>query len=90
MAATQLNFSREELLRSHDYARPQVVAGQRIHGGFDEDGRYIPPRALVREPAIESWTQELRSRGGELLAADASLLDGIRYPSAGQLKLLVR
>ena len=90
MAGKQLNYSREELLRSHDYASPQIVADQRIHGGFDEDGRYIPPRALVREPAIEAWTQELRSRGGDLLEADASLLDGIRYPSADQMKLLLK
>ena len=47
----QLCYTQEELCRSHDYARPQVVSGHRLHGGFDADGRYIPPRALVREPA---------------------------------------
>jgi hypothetical protein len=76
-------------LRSHDYASSHVIAGNKLHGGFDADGRYIPPRALVREPAIDAWTEALRARGGELLDADASLLGGIRYPNEAQLKLLL-
>jgi len=86
---TQLVYSREELLRSHDYAKPHVVNGQQLHGGFDAAGKYIPPRILVREPAIEAWAQALRSRGGEPLEADSSLLGGMRFPSEAQLKLLV-
>ena len=31
----QLVYTEEALWRSHDYARPQVVAGHRLHGGFD-------------------------------------------------------
>jgi len=85
----QLVYSREELLESHDYARPQVVADQLCHGGFVEDGSYVPPRALVREPAIDAWLDALCSRGGELFDADASLLDGKRYPSAAQAKFLL-
>jgi hypothetical protein len=85
----QLVYTREELCRSHDYDRPQVVAGHRLHGGFDAAGTYIPPRALGREPAIAAWTEALRSRGGEPLAADASLLGGVRYPSEAQQKLLL-
>jgi len=86
----KLVYSEEELLRSHPYARPQIEAGHRLHGGFTGDGRYVPPRALVREPALEAWTEALRQRGGDLLAADASLLAGIRYPSAAQMKLLLQ
>ena len=85
----QLVYSREELCRSHDYASPHTVAGHRLHGGFDADGRYVPPRVLVREPAIEAWTEALRARGGDLLEADASLLGGIRYPSEEQQKFLL-
>lgn len=84
-----LVYTREELCRSHDYARPQVVAGHRIHGGFDADGRYVPPRTRVRGPAIDAWTEALRARGGELLAADASLLGGVRYPNEAQQKYLL-
>ncbi|MGH0032787.1 MAG: hypothetical protein ACQGVC_23585 [Myxococcota bacterium] len=86
----KLVYSEAELLRSHDYARPQVEAGHRIHGGFDADGRYLPPRTLVRGPAIQAWTRALRERGGEPLPADSSLLAGIRYPNAAQQKLLLQ
>lgn len=87
---TKLVYTREELLRSHDYATPQIVAGQRCHGGFLADGRYVPPRTLVREPAIEAWSLALRERGGDWLAADSSLLAGVRYPSEAQQKLLLQ
>lgn len=85
-----LRFPREELLRSHDYARPQVVAGHRLHGGFDAEGRYVPPRSLVRGPAVAAWTEALRARGGDLLPADASLLAGVRTPNEPQGRLLLR
>lgn len=85
-----LSYTREELLRSHDYATPQWEAGHRLHGGFAQDGRYLPPRLLVREPAIEAWTAQLRSRGGDLLPADSSLLAGVRYPNVAQQKLLLQ
>ena len=87
---TQLRFSEDELMRSHDYARPQIEAGHRLHGGFDEAGHYIPPRTLLREPAIDNWTRALEARGGELMKADSSLLAGIRYPSTEQSKLLIK
>ena len=65
-----LVYSEEELLRSHDYAAPQIEAGRRLQGGFLADGSYVPPRLARRGPAIEAWTHALRERGGELLAAD--------------------
>ncbi len=86
----QLIYPREELLRSHDYAHPHVVSGRRLHGGFDRDGRYLPPRALVRVPAIEAWIELLRASGGDLMHADANLLKGIRVPSEAQMKLLLQ
>ncbi len=87
---TTLRFSEEELMRSHAYASPQMEAGQRLHGGFLASGEYMPPRTAVRGPAIDAWTEALRARGGDLLAADASLLAGIRYPSEPQMKLLLK
>ena len=77
-------------MRSHDYAQPQIEAGQRLHGGFDDGGQYVPPRTLLREPAVEAWIEALRARGGDLMAADSSLLAGIRYPSTAQIKLLIK
>ncbi len=87
---TRLRYSQDELLRSHAYARPQIEAGHLLHGGFDTAGAYIPPRTLLRKPALDAWTEQLRARGGDLLAADSSLLSGVRYPSDAQQKLLIR
>jgi hypothetical protein len=87
---TKLRFTKDELMRSHEYARPQVEAGHRLHGGFDAAGHYIPPRTLVRQPALDAWTEQLRARGGDLLKADSSMLAGVRYPSDAQQKLLIR
>jgi hypothetical protein len=87
---TKLRYTADELMRSHDYARPQEEAGHRLHGGFDAAGAYVPPRTLVRQPAIEAWTEALRAKGGDLLKADSSLLSGVRYPSDAQQKLLIR
>ncbi len=87
---TQLVFSEKELLAEHDYARPQLVAGRRIHGGFAADGSYLPPRSLHRPRAIASWAEALRARGGEPLPADSSLLAGLRFPTSQQQKLLLR
>lgn len=87
---TTLRFSQDELMRSHDYAVPHLEGGRRLHGGFAADGSYIPPRFAVRGTAIEAWTEALRSRGGEPLAADASLLGGVRYPNEAQTKLMLK
>lgn len=86
----QLRYAETELMRDHDYAAPQVVAGHRLHGGFDRGGRYLSPRTLVREPAVDAWTEALRGRGGELMQADASLLAGVRMPNTPQHRLLLR
>jgi len=86
----RLVFEPSELHRSHEMARPHEVAGRRLHGGFDAEGRYLPPRLLVREPAVEAWTAALRERGFEPLEADASLLEGVRLPNPAQQRLLVR
>jgi AcrR family transcriptional regulator len=87
---TQLVYTEEELMREPAYAAPYVVAGQRIHGGLDSDGRYVSPRTAVRPRALEAWRAALRARGGEPLPADDSLLAGVRYPNAEQQKLLLR
>ena len=87
---TQMQFDHSELMSEDDYASPQVEAGRRLHGGFDDEGRYISPRMRVRGPALAAWTRALRERGGDLMNTDSSLLAGIRYPSAAQSKLLLQ
>ncbi len=85
----RLSYSQEELLAEHDYARLHQINGQRLHGGFAEDGTYLPPRSAIRPIAIQHWTTALRQRAGELLNADSSLLSGPRVPNFEQQCLLI-
>ncbi|MFP5322165.1 MAG: hypothetical protein ACLGIC_10010 [Acidimicrobiia bacterium] len=87
---TTLRYTRDELMTDHDYAEPHLVAGRRMHGGFLADGTYVPPRTKVRQPAVDAWTEALRARGGDVLDADASLLDGARLPNVEQQRVLLR
>ena len=87
---TKLIYTEEELFRNHDYARPHEINGQTLHGGFDAEGNYVPPRARDREEAFAHWAEALRSRGGELMDADSSLLSGPRMPNTEQQRLLLR
>jgi hypothetical protein len=86
----RLEFEAEEILREESYASPQVEAGQRLHGGFDAEGRYRSPRMACRGPALAAWSRSLREQGGDIMETDSSLLAGIRYPSAAQSKLLLQ
>lgn len=86
----KLVYTEVELFRDRDDLTPQMIGDQRLHGGFDADGGYHPPRSLVRNQGIEAWTEALRSRGGELLDADASLLRGPSVPNVAQQALLIR
>lgn len=87
---TTLVFSRDELLSDHDFAAPHVVGDRRMHGGMAADGSYVPPRSLGRSVALAAWTEALRARGGDLYAADASLLSGDRVPNVEQSRVLLR
>ncbi len=86
----QLVYSEAELYSEHSYDRPHEIGGRRLHGGFDAEGRYVPPRSAGRNVALQAWTEALRRRGGELFAADASLLTGPRMPNVAQQRLLLR
>ena len=90
MADMQLVFTEQELLAEHDYARLHQAGGRRMHGGFDADGGYHPPRSLHRNRAIRNWAEALRARGGDLLDANSSLLAGPRVPNVAQQCLLIR
>ena len=85
-----LVYTEDELLRDHPGLVPHVVAGRRMHGGFQADGTYQPPRALVREPALQAWAEALVARGGQPLDAHASLLGGVRLPTVEQSRVLLR
>jgi hypothetical protein len=85
----KLVYTEEELLREHDYAAPHMVAGYRLHGGFDAGGRYCSPRTAVRWDAVRAWQAALVERGWDLLPADPSLLAYPPYPTDTQMKLLL-
>ena len=86
----QLIYSEAELYTDHEYASPHLIGEQRLHGGFDADGHYQPPRAKGRGEAMAAWTERLQAAGGDLFEADASLLlRGVRLPNAEQQKLLL-
>lgn len=89
MTAQQLTFSESELLSDHEFATPHQIGDQRLHGGFDAAGTYIPPRSKGRRVAIDNWTAALRDKGGDLLEADSSLLTGPRVPNIAQQRLLI-
>ena len=86
----KLEYETDEILREEAYAAPQVEAGQRLHGGFDAEGRYRSPRMACRGPALAAWQRALLARGGQCMATDSSLLAGIRYPNAAQPQLLLQ
>ena len=85
----RLRYSREELLESHEYARPHEEAGRRLHGGFLADGSYCSPRTKVRWPAVRAWQASLQARGWPIIDADGELLKRGAYPNEAQQKLLL-
>jgi hypothetical protein len=85
----KLSYSKAELLADHPYAKPQIEAGYRLHGGFDEAGRYVSPRTLHRWPAIEAWSQALQSRGHDLVDSSQQLLVRGNFPTTDQQKFLL-
>jgi hypothetical protein len=84
-----LSYSRDELMRSHTFARPHEAAGYRLHGGFDGAGAYVSPRTLVRWPAVRAWGEALQARGWPLIDASAALLARPGFPNFEQQKLLI-
>jgi hypothetical protein len=86
----QLAYSEQELMRDHPDLQPQIILDQRVHGGFDRAGTYHPPRALVREQALDAWTEALHQRGYDVFPADSSLLAGTRVVDEAKQRVLLR
>lgn len=86
---TQLVYTEAELMAEHDYARPQIEAGYRLHGGFDAAGHYISPRTLIRPAAVAAWRAALQRRGWPLIDATTSLLRPDNYPTFEQQRQLL-
>jgi hypothetical protein len=60
----QTEYTEAELLASHAGTEPLIAGGVRCHGGFDDDGTYLPPRTFNRVPAIEAWREKHREDFG--------------------------
>jgi hypothetical protein len=86
----QLVYSEAELMADHPDLAPHVILDQRVHGGVTADGVYQPPRALVRERALDAWAQALSDRGGAVFEATSALLAGTRAVSVEQQRVLLR
>lgn len=90
MSTTQLEFTAEELLASHDIAEPLIAGGVRCHGGFLSDGTYVSPRTKFRVPALRAWQERHRAVfGTELLHAPVDTWPGA-YPNLTQARFLLR
>lgn len=87
---TQLTYNNDELMAEHEYATKQIIAGDRMHGGFDEAGTYLSPRTLHRWPAVRAWKEALEAKGEKILDASTELLSRSNYPSREQQKFLLR
>ncbi|MEJ0025852.1 MAG: hypothetical protein WDN01_07485 [Rhizomicrobium sp.] len=85
----QLIYTRDEIMADHDFARPQIEAGYRLHGGFDARGNYISPRTLHRWPAVKAWDAQLGRRGFPVIDASLRLLKRGPYPTVEQQKFLL-
>ncbi len=85
----KLVYTRDEILAEHAYARPQVEAGYRLHGGFDAAGHYISPRTLHRWPAIRAWSEALTSRGHALVDSSQQLMVRGTFPNVAQQSFLL-
>ena len=88
-ATDQVTFAEPELLASHCYAEPLVVAGVRCHGGFDDDGAYVSPRTANRVPAIAAWqAKHRRDFGTDLLDLPLDTWPE-HYPNVAQARFLI-
>jgi hypothetical protein len=85
----KLIFTAEEILADHPYARPQIEAGYKLHGGFDADGKYISPRTLNRLIAIAAWSDALKKRGHALVDSSQALMVKGSFPNVAQQGFLL-
>lgn len=89
-AAPRLRYTREEILTDPDYADRIERAGVLLHGGYDADRTYLPPRSTHRVPAIDAWSARLAAAGHPSRVIDADDVDHAFVPNAEQAKLLLR
>lgn len=85
----KFTYTTDEILADHPYAKPHMEAGYRLHGGFDAKGNYISPRTLNRWPAINAWSDALKSRGHQIVDTSQQLMTRGSYPNVAQQSFLL-
>ena len=86
----QLTYTEQELMQDHPDLQPQVILGQRVHGGFDDDGHLWPPTRPRARAGARRVDRGAAARGGDVFDADSSLLAGARVVSVAQQRVLLR
>lgn len=84
----QIQFTPQELLSDAVCATPLIAGGVLCHGGFSDDGQYVSPRTLHRNPAVRAWQEQLQAAGEPLIEIADALLPP-QYPSVEQARLLL-
>jgi hypothetical protein len=87
-ASERFDYAPDELLGDGAVSAPLIAGGVLCHGGFDALGRYVSPRTLHRNPAVEAWQRKLQLASQPLIAIGEDLLPP-QYPSVEQAKLLL-
>ena len=82
-------YTLEEIMSEHDYSSANKMAGYLLHGGLDQEGKYISPRTKVRWEAINQWNQNLTEQGHPLLDCSVEILKYGNYPNFNQAKYLL-
>ncbi len=86
----KVSYTQEEIEAEHDYTTPHVECGLKLHGGFDEDGKYLSPRTRYRNEAIANWHEQLNDRGVDIVEATTTLLTEPNFPNVDQQILLLK
>lgn len=58
-----VTYSREDLLADPPFARRLHHDGRLLHGGLDDEDRYLPPRSAHRLDAIHARREALSAAG---------------------------
>ncbi len=87
---SRLVYTLEEIEAEHEYATPHIECGQKLHGGFDDDGTYLSPRTRYRWEAVNNWLAGLESRDVEVVEANTELLIEPNFPNVEQQVFLLK
>ena len=84
-----MTWREDELLATEDVAEPNIAGGVRCHGGYADDGTYVPPRTKYRVAATRAWQQSHREAfGTDIIDAPLELWPP-SFPSVEQTKYLL-